>query len=110
LTFTGLTGVKNFFSTSFVDNTSTTGSPKKLIVLGNWWVFVAVSVPLTIVTLYIWWIFQGIHASGRYPGWWKRIANLGLGRSPKKTIPNDEESTIAPVSATNMVEFANEKL
>lgn len=103
-----LTDDKNFFSTSFVDNDSPTGSPKKLVVLSNWWIFVVVSVPLTIVTLYIWWVFTDHQASGTYPRWWK-IASVRLSRGQKKTVAADEESNIGPVSAATTMKIDSDK-
>lgn len=62
------TVVSNFFSTSFV---STNGN-QNIVVLGDWWIFLASSVPLTLLTLYIWWVWMRIQAYRIYPWWWLR--------------------------------------
>jgi hypothetical protein len=105
--------LQNFFSTSFVDNNSLTGSSRKLIVLPNWWILVVIAVPLTIVTMYIWWVFTSVHEDGTYPGWWQRIAKLKLGLSLKRSHPTDEESNVDPVSMTSndcVIDVAGEKI
>jgi hypothetical protein len=62
------TVVSNFFSTSFV---GTEGPSNHITVSSDWWVFVAVSVPLTAFTLYIWYIWKNQQADGTYPMWWR---------------------------------------
>lgn len=55
LIYLPVTVVLNFFSTSFVDNSS--GSVN---VVGRWWLLIAVSAPLTVTTLFVWaiWTFR----------------------------------------------------
>jgi hypothetical protein len=82
------TVVSNFFSTSFVS----TNSNQNIIVLSDWWIFVATTVPLTMLTLYIWLVWMRIQAHHTYPWWWimskKSKANKG---QPMRT---DEEDRI----------------
>lgn len=100
---------KNFFSTSFVDTNTSPGSSRKLIVLANWWIFVVISVPLTIVTLYIWWVFTGLQATGKYPRWLERIATLSPRFFPMRSLPTDEENNVEPVSTTNTIDVDTKK-
>ena len=61
-----LTLPQNFFSTQFVSQEQGAGGSSKVIVLSNAWLFAAVSVPLTLITLAVWWLwvkFQA-HESG----------------------------------------------
>ena len=60
------TVLSNFLSTSFVG----TGVSGGIYVTHDWWIFVASSVPLTILTLYIWWVWSRIQAYQTYPWWW----------------------------------------
>jgi Mg2+ and Co2+ transporter CorA len=64
------TVVSNFFSTSFVNSEPSSGSPAHIVISHDWWIFLAVSVPLTLVTLYIWLVWMRIQAYERYPWWW----------------------------------------
>lgn len=61
------TVVSNFFSTSFVTTASSPGGANHIVVLSDWWIFVVVSVPLTIITLYIWWVWTRMKTHGRHP-------------------------------------------
>ena len=49
---------KNFFSTQFVNQQQQDGGRQELIVASNAWLFAAISVPLTVVTLAIWWVWM----------------------------------------------------
>ena len=81
------TVVSNFFSTSFVNLQTSPGTSNHVVVSGDWWIFVAASVPLTLFTLYTWWVWTRIKAYNRYPLWW-----IGRrGRSAGTTL-----STIQP--------------
>ena len=68
------TVVSNFFLTSFVGKDLSPQGSGQIIVYSDWWIFAAVSVPLTFVTLYVWWAT----AYKTYPWWWK---NWRLGKS-----------------------------
>lgn len=75
ITFQLLTLLQNFFSTQFVGQEQGAGGSNKVIVSSNAWLFAAVSVPLTLVTLAVWWLwvkFQS-HESGtdkrHVPSW-----------------------------------------
>jgi hypothetical protein len=107
--FTPLMNAKNFFSTSFVDTDTSSGSSRKLIVLPNWWIFVVISVPLTIMTLYVWWIFTSLQATGTYPRWLERIAKLSPRLFPMRSLPTDEENNVEPVNTTNTIDVDSEK-
>ena len=48
------TVVSNFFSTCFVRTESPAGKAAHIVVSGDWWIFVAASLPLTMLTFYIW--------------------------------------------------------
>ena len=105
-----LIALKNFFSTSFVDNNDVAGSSRKLIVLPNWWILVVIAVPLTIVTMYIWWVLTTVKEDRTYPSWWQRFAIWKLGASLKKKVPADEESNIDPFRTPSTINAALEKL
>ncbi|ERF72821.1 hypothetical protein EPUS_04256 [Endocarpon pusillum Z07020] len=49
------TVVSSFFSTAFVDADRSPGRPGKLVILENWWIYVAAAVPLTFLTFFLWW-------------------------------------------------------
>src|SRR2546421_11171154 len=74
-----LTRDENFFSTAFV-NTEVIRGVTLLTIASNWWVFLASTLPLTILTLYIWWFWVQKQAHGRYPKWFE-ILRAGLKRS-----------------------------
>ena len=78
------TVVSNFFSTSFVGNSSN----GNITVSSDWWIFAASSVPLTVLTLYIWWVWMRIQAHEIYPWWWIKRARPGRGHivDPEKTM------------------------
>ena len=69
LIYLPITVVSNFFSTSFV---GTAASGNGIFVTGDWWILLASSLPLTLLTLYVWWIWSSIKASQTYPWWWPR--------------------------------------
>jgi hypothetical protein len=78
------TVVSNFFSTSFVDSQTSPGGSSHLVVSNEWWILVAVAVPLTLLTLYIWYVWMRIQAYGKYPWWWPRRRNAPRNRSEEK--------------------------
>ncbi|ERF72332.1 hypothetical protein EPUS_06088 [Endocarpon pusillum Z07020] len=110
LVYLPATVVLNFFSTSFVDNTTSAGSSRNLIILANWWIFVAISVPLTVLTFYVWWVFAGLQATGKYPPWWRKIARMKLIFRARTTSQTDEENGIDPVSTAATIASCDEKL
>ena len=63
-----LTLPQNFFSTQFVGQEQGAGGSNKVIVSSNAWLFAAVSVPLTLVTLAIWWLWVRFQAHERGVG------------------------------------------
>jgi Mg2+ and Co2+ transporter CorA len=65
------TVVSNFFSTCFVRTESPAGKAAHIVVSGDWWIFVAASLPLTMLTFYIWLVWTRIQAHGDYPLWWR---------------------------------------
>jgi hypothetical protein len=64
------TVVSNFFSTSFVKAAS--GDQGHIAVSNDWWIFPAVFVPLTILTLFVWYVWMRIQAYQIHPFWWPR--------------------------------------
>jgi hypothetical protein len=84
------TVVSNFFSTSFVSTKSSPGSTGHIIVLDDWWIFVVVSVPLTVITLYIWWVWTRIKTHDKYPCWLAFMK--ATDSSTNETINGDLES------------------
>lgn len=83
------TVVSNFFSTSFV---TTEGPPNHIAVSNDWWIFMAVSVPLTVLTLYVWYAWKEHQADGKYPPWWK----IFQGRRRRQDMPAaDQDRTLA---------------
>ena len=64
------TVVSNFFSTSFVNSEPASGENAHIVISSDWWIFVAASVPLTMLTLYIWLVWMRIQAHGIRPFWW----------------------------------------
>jgi len=70
---------QNFFSTSFVHQVQRPDSSLVLTVTSNWWIFLAASLPLTVITLYAWWFYVQKQAYGQYPAWWRYlVARLQL--------------------------------
>jgi hypothetical protein len=67
---------QNFFSTQFVNQVPTADQSVRLTVTSNWWIFLAASLPLTAVTLYIWWFYVQKQAYGHYPSWWNSVSHL----------------------------------
>jgi len=80
LVYLPMTVVSNFFSTSFVGNDLSPQGSGQIIVYSDWWIFVAVSVPLTFATLYVWWVWMQATAYKTYPWWWKNWR-------PRKSAP-----------------------
>jgi Mg2+ and Co2+ transporter CorA len=72
LVYLPTTVVSNFFSTSFVNSEPASGVGAHITVSSDWWIFAVVSVPLTLLTLYVWLVWMRIQAYDRYPSWWYR--------------------------------------
>ena len=53
MVFLPATAVTSFFGMSFFN-----GAEGKLRVSSDWWIFVAVSLPLTVATLVVWWLWE----------------------------------------------------
>ena len=83
------TVVSNFFSTSFV---RTNDGNDHIVILRDWWIFVATSVPLTAVTLYIWLVWMRIQAHHIYPWWWLTRKRRMVTEAGKQGLGLDEES------------------
>jgi Mg2+ and Co2+ transporter CorA len=83
------TVVSNFFSTSFV---RTNDGNDHIVLLGDWWIFVAVSVPLTAITLYIWLVWMRIQAHHVYPWWWLTSKKTMGTKAERPGLGLDEES------------------
>ena len=93
LIYLPVTVVSNFFSTSFV---GTAASNNEIFVTQDWWILLATSLPLTIVTLYVWHVWSGIRRTGTYPIWWpRRVTRHGLVAKAQKesfdSSPRDAE-------------------
>ena len=87
-----LTLPQNFFSTQFVGQEQGAGGSNKVIVSSNAWLFAAVSVPLTLITLAVWWLwvrFQA-HESGVH----KKLSSswTALWRKPKNYRTHQDEN------------------
>jgi hypothetical protein len=72
LVYLPTTVVSNFFSTSFVNSEPASGVGAHITVSSDWWIFAVVSIPLTLLTLYVWLVWMRIQAYDRYPSWWYR--------------------------------------
>lgn len=73
LVYLPMTVVSNFFSTSFVSTTILDGSASGISISKDWWIFVAVSAPLTTLTVYVWFVWMRIKAYKKYPWWWENL-------------------------------------
>ncbi len=67
-----LTVVTNIFSTSFIGVSESSNS---IYVTSDWWILVAVAMPLTGLTFYAWWIWTRIKVYSTYPPWWKYLVS-----------------------------------
>lgn len=95
-----LTLPQNFFSTQFVGQEQGAGGSNKVIVSSNAWLFAAVSVPLTLVTLAVWWLwvrFQA-HERGvqkrRLPSWrapWRKSNHVQTHRDDNLALSSAEK-------------------
>jgi Mg2+ and Co2+ transporter CorA len=70
LIYLPMTVVSNFLSTAFVSKVTPANGSSYLSISGDWWIFVASSVPLTLITLYTWYVWKEIQAKGNFPCWW----------------------------------------
>jgi hypothetical protein len=64
------TAVLNFFSTSFVATSVSRDGASRISVTSDWWISLAVSLPLTILTLAIWRFYVQVKIYGHHPSWW----------------------------------------
>ncbi|KIW56964.1 hypothetical protein PV05_05575 [Exophiala xenobiotica] len=78
LIYLPVTVVSNFFSTSFVNSTTSANGFGNITVTGDWWILFAASVPLTLLTIYIWLVWTRIQANPRRQAWWKYVLGIHL--------------------------------
>ena len=85
------TVVSNFFSTSFVNSEPPSGENAHIVISSDWWIFVVVSVPLTLLTLYIWYVWTRIQAHRPRPFWWSPRGGVADSRQVGGDHTNWEE-------------------
>lgn len=68
LVYLPATVVLNFFSTVLIRQTDNEGSGYSLRLAADWWIFLVVSIPLTLFTLFLWRFFVNGERNG-YPRW-----------------------------------------
>ncbi|KAL6242739.1 hypothetical protein RBB50_010385 [Rhinocladiella similis] len=78
LIYLPVTVVSNFFSTSFVSSKSSADGPESISVTDDWWILLAASIPLTLLTIYIWIVWTRIQADSRGQVWWKYVLGIQL--------------------------------
>ena len=78
LIYLPITVVSNFFSTSFVETKTSPDGSGNIIVYGDWWILPAVSIPLTLITIYIWLVWTRIQANPRNQPWWWYVVGIRL--------------------------------
>jgi Mg2+ and Co2+ transporter CorA len=78
LVYLPITVVSNFFSTAFVNTTTSPDGSGRIIVYGDWWILPAVSIPLTLITLYVWLVWTGIQANPSNQPWWWYVVGIRL--------------------------------
>jgi Mg2+ and Co2+ transporter CorA len=78
LIYLPITVVSNFFSTSFVNPATSPNGSGSIIVSSDWWILLAVSIPLTLVTIYIWLVWTRIQANPSNQPWWWYIVGIRL--------------------------------
>lgn len=76
LIYLPITVVSNFFSTSFVNSTTTAKGSGSISVTSDWWILFAASVPLTLLTLYVWLVWTRIQANTHKQAWWKYVLGV----------------------------------
>ncbi|KAK5458208.1 hypothetical protein LTS15_004288 [Exophiala xenobiotica] len=81
LIYLPVTVVSNFFSTSFVNSTTSANGFGNITVTGDWWILFAASVPLTLLTIYIWLVWTRIQANPHRQAWWKYVLGIHLFRN-----------------------------
>ena len=79
LIYLPLSVVANFFSTQFVRQSSA-GAGTSVEVAENWWILVAVSLPLTAVTLLSWWAINKRRMLWDVLRRWRTISNVRIRR------------------------------
>ncbi|KIW64562.1 hypothetical protein PV04_09487 [Phialophora macrospora] len=97
LIYLPITVVSNFFSTSFVSATTSASGSGHISVTGDWWILLAASVPLTVLTIYIWLVWTRMQANPRRQAWWNYVLGIHLwnGEPPDSTFDN-EKATVKP--------------
>ncbi|KIW68634.1 hypothetical protein PV04_04568 [Phialophora macrospora] len=78
------TVISNFFSTAFVNTATRPDGSFLLVVASNWWIFVAGTLPLTGITIYIWWFYVQKEIHGQYPAWWRMLQSKFLALVPAR--------------------------
>jgi Mg2+ and Co2+ transporter CorA len=78
LIYLPVTVVSNFFSTSFVNTTTSPDGSGSIIVYGDWWILLAVSIPLTLITIYVWLVWTRIQANPSNQPWWWYVVGIHL--------------------------------
>ncbi|KAK5326535.1 hypothetical protein LTR93_003397 [Exophiala xenobiotica] len=78
LIYLPVTVVSNFFSTSFVNSTTSANGFGNITVTDDWWILFAASVPLTLLTIYIWLVWTRIQANPHRQAWWKYVLEIML--------------------------------
>jgi hypothetical protein len=76
--------VQSFFSTQFVFQDNNSNGKPTLSLADNWWLYVAISVPLTITTISIWYAWIS---------WPWRIINYWRAQFPKRSDSHEEPGT-----------------
>ena len=98
-----LTLLQNFFSTQFVGQEQGVGGSNKVIVSSNAWLFAAVSVPLTLVTLAVWWLWVRFQAyeSGvdkRRVSFWKALWRAPWRKSHDRRAHREDSLALSSVA------------
>jgi Mg2+ and Co2+ transporter CorA len=99
LIYLPVTVVSNFFSTSFVNSVTNSDGSGYIIVYGDWWILLAVSIPLTLITLHIWRVWTKIQADNRHP-WWCYILGVDYFRRGSNAALSNEKTGYATNSRT----------
>lgn len=99
-TFRSITDLQqNFFSTSFVNISTNNAGSSNLTVAENWWIVVAVTLPLTLLTLYVWWFYVQKELYGEWPVTWHKCHQAANNfRLSLKRLRNPQRSNFLPYS------------
>ncbi|KIW17263.1 hypothetical protein PV08_04454 [Exophiala spinifera] len=106
LIYLPVTVVSNFFSTSFVSSTTSADGLEKISVTGDWWILLAASVPLTLLTIYIWLVWTRIQANAHSQVWWKYMFGIHLFSRAVSDASLDSENCTARTEGTAHIEKA----